>query len=241
MASKDPKIEAIDAFFAAYASYDLDQMRKVLADDIEWTIPGHHPLSGIKRGVEEVAAFFTSSARPGSRPTRGSWRPTTSTSSTSTAAGPPRASARSTPSGLLSGISTRTVRSTGWSTSRATSTRWTPSSGATIPSPRYPPGWRERGHACRSRPIDDRPCRDLAGGRYRRPAPEITIGDEAGVAALHCRLRADATAPHVARSRRRCARTSGSASPSAPRSMRCLIAVSQPRRIAPLAGRISRQ
>jgi ketosteroid isomerase-like protein len=65
MASEDPKIEAIDAFFAAYASYDLDQMRKVLADDIEWTIPGHHPLSGTKRGVEEVAAFFTQLGKAG--------------------------------------------------------------------------------------------------------------------------------------------------------------------------------
>ena len=65
MASKDPKLEAIDAFFAAYATYDLDQMRKVLADDIEWTIPGHHPLSGTKRGVEEVAAFFTQLGKAG--------------------------------------------------------------------------------------------------------------------------------------------------------------------------------
>ena len=65
MASKDPKLEAIYAFFAAYASYDLDQMRKVLADDIEWTIPGHHPLSGTKRGVEEVAPFFTQLGKAG--------------------------------------------------------------------------------------------------------------------------------------------------------------------------------
>jgi ketosteroid isomerase-like protein len=65
MASKDPKLEAIDAFFAAYAGYDLDGMRGVLADDIEWTIPGHHPLSGTKRGVEEVAAFFTELGKAG--------------------------------------------------------------------------------------------------------------------------------------------------------------------------------
>jgi uncharacterized protein len=65
MAGKDPKLEAIDAFFAAYASYDLDQMRKVLADDVEWTIPGHHPLSGTKRGAEEVAAFFTQLGKAG--------------------------------------------------------------------------------------------------------------------------------------------------------------------------------
>jgi ketosteroid isomerase-like protein len=65
MTGKDPKLEAIDAFFAAYASYDLDQMRKVLADDVEWTIPGHHPLSGTKRGAEEVAAFFTQLGKAG--------------------------------------------------------------------------------------------------------------------------------------------------------------------------------
>ncbi|MEV4005539.1 nuclear transport factor 2 family protein [Actinomadura sp. NPDC049753] len=55
----NPKIEAIGKFFAAYAAYDLDAMREVLTDDIEWTIPGHHPLAGAKHGVEEVAAFFT--------------------------------------------------------------------------------------------------------------------------------------------------------------------------------------
>jgi ketosteroid isomerase-like protein len=62
---KDQKLEAIDKFFAAYASYDLNGMRAVLTDDIEWTIPGHHPLSGTKHGVEEVAAFFTQLGKSG--------------------------------------------------------------------------------------------------------------------------------------------------------------------------------
>jgi ketosteroid isomerase-like protein len=61
----DPKIEAINRFFAAYAAYDLDGMRAVLTDGIEWTIPGHHPLSGTKRGVEEVVAFFTQLGKAG--------------------------------------------------------------------------------------------------------------------------------------------------------------------------------
>jgi uncharacterized protein len=65
MTSKDPKLEAIEKFFAAYGTYDLDGMRTVLTDDIEWTIPGHHPLSGTKRGVEEVAAFFTELGKAG--------------------------------------------------------------------------------------------------------------------------------------------------------------------------------
>lgn len=65
MTDKDQKLEAIDKFFAAYASDDLDGMRAVLTDDIEWTIPGHHPLSGTKHGVEEVAAFFTQLGKSG--------------------------------------------------------------------------------------------------------------------------------------------------------------------------------
>lgn len=65
MTSADPKIEAISAFFAAYARYDLDGIRAVLTDDIEWTIPGHHPLSGAKRGIDEVVAFFTQLGKAG--------------------------------------------------------------------------------------------------------------------------------------------------------------------------------
>jgi uncharacterized protein len=65
MTATNPKIEAINKFFAAYATYDLDGMREVLTDDIEWTIPGHHPLSGTKRGAAEVAAFFTQLGRAG--------------------------------------------------------------------------------------------------------------------------------------------------------------------------------
>ncbi|MGW6707277.1 nuclear transport factor 2 family protein [Streptomyces sp. NPDC054956] len=65
MSDKNSKVEAINKFFTAYAAYDLDGMREVLAEGIEWTIPGHHPLSGTKRGVEEVAAFFTQLGKAG--------------------------------------------------------------------------------------------------------------------------------------------------------------------------------
>lgn len=51
--------------YPAYAIYDLDGVRAVLTSDIEWTIPGHHALSGTKRGVEEVAAFFTQLGKAG--------------------------------------------------------------------------------------------------------------------------------------------------------------------------------
>ncbi|MEU0843721.1 nuclear transport factor 2 family protein [Streptomyces sp. NPDC005962] len=65
MSDKTSKIDAINKFFAAYATYDLDGMRAVLTDDVEWTIPGHHALSGTKHGVEEVAAFFTQLGKAG--------------------------------------------------------------------------------------------------------------------------------------------------------------------------------
>jgi len=65
MSDKTVKLDAINTFFAAYATYDIPAMRTVLTDDIEWTIPGHHPLSGTKQGVEEVAAFFTQLGKAG--------------------------------------------------------------------------------------------------------------------------------------------------------------------------------
>ena len=64
-AEKDPKIEAIGRFFAAYAVNDVDGMSAVLAHDIDWTIPGHHPLSGTKHGLDEVVSFFTQLGKSG--------------------------------------------------------------------------------------------------------------------------------------------------------------------------------
>ena len=59
------KLAAIKAFFEAYARKDVGAVRQVMAEDIVWIIPGHHPLSGPKRGVEEVLAFFDQLARAG--------------------------------------------------------------------------------------------------------------------------------------------------------------------------------
>lgn len=63
--TKDPKIEAIERFFTAYAANDVDGIAQVLAEDIEWTIPGHHPLAGTKRGIGEVRSFFQQLAKTG--------------------------------------------------------------------------------------------------------------------------------------------------------------------------------
>jgi ketosteroid isomerase-like protein len=59
------KISAIERFFVAYAGDDRLAIAEVLSEDIEWTIPGHHPLSGTKRGIDEVLAFFAALATAG--------------------------------------------------------------------------------------------------------------------------------------------------------------------------------
>jgi len=51
-------IHKIQAFFTAYAAKDVAGVRDVMASDITWIIPGHHPLAGTKRGIDEVLAFF---------------------------------------------------------------------------------------------------------------------------------------------------------------------------------------
>ncbi|WP_176063025.1 nuclear transport factor 2 family protein [Anaeromyxobacter diazotrophicus] len=61
--TKHPNLQVIEDFFGAYAAKDVARVREALAPDIVWRIPGHHPLAGEKRGVDEVLAFFDQLAR----------------------------------------------------------------------------------------------------------------------------------------------------------------------------------
>jgi uncharacterized protein len=55
----NPNVAVVKAFYEAYAANDVERMkRELLAPDVTWAIPGHHPLSGVKRGAEEIAAYF---------------------------------------------------------------------------------------------------------------------------------------------------------------------------------------
>lgn len=65
MTDKDQKIAAIERFFTAYAAGDVDGIGQVLSQDIEWTIPGHHPLAGVKRGIPEVRSFVEQLGKTG--------------------------------------------------------------------------------------------------------------------------------------------------------------------------------
>jgi uncharacterized protein len=60
----NPNVALVEAFYEAYAADDVERMkRELLAADVTWAIPGHHPLSGVKHGGEEIAAYFAQLAR----------------------------------------------------------------------------------------------------------------------------------------------------------------------------------
>jgi len=56
--TQHPNLNLINTFFRAYGNSDMEAIRQILAPDIEWVIPGRHPLSGIKVGVDEVLNYF---------------------------------------------------------------------------------------------------------------------------------------------------------------------------------------
>jgi ketosteroid isomerase-like protein len=58
MSSHHPNLDLIQTFFHAYAANDLEAIKQILSPDIEWIIPGRHPLSGTKVGLEEVLGYF---------------------------------------------------------------------------------------------------------------------------------------------------------------------------------------
>lgn len=57
-------VELVQRFFQCYGSGDLDTMKRdILAEDVTWIIPGHHPLAGIKRGADEIVQYFATIAK----------------------------------------------------------------------------------------------------------------------------------------------------------------------------------
>ena len=52
-------VKIIQRYYEAYGANQIDTIRQeIFAPNITWTIPGHHPLAGTKRGADEVLAFF---------------------------------------------------------------------------------------------------------------------------------------------------------------------------------------
>lgn len=58
-APSHPAMAVVDKMYACFAKGDMATLKTdVFAADISWNLPGHHPLSGVKQGPDEVIAFF---------------------------------------------------------------------------------------------------------------------------------------------------------------------------------------
>jgi uncharacterized protein len=58
MTETHPNLTLINDFFKAYAENNQEGLKEILAEDIKWHIPGTHPLSGTKLGIQAVLDYF---------------------------------------------------------------------------------------------------------------------------------------------------------------------------------------
>jgi uncharacterized protein len=58
MIETHPNLTLINDFFKAYAENSQEGLKKIIAEDIKWHIPGTHPLSGTKIGLQAVLEYF---------------------------------------------------------------------------------------------------------------------------------------------------------------------------------------
>lgn len=64
--NKSKNIQLVADVYAAFGRGDIAFVLNALADDVEWHFPGPEgiPLTGNRRGREQVAQFFALSVRP---------------------------------------------------------------------------------------------------------------------------------------------------------------------------------
>ena len=52
-------VEIVHKMYQCFRGGDMETLKnEVIAEDVVWDVPGHHPLAGTKHGVGEVLAFF---------------------------------------------------------------------------------------------------------------------------------------------------------------------------------------
>ena len=56
--SAHPNEAIISMFFAAYSKHDMNGIKEVMSDKVRWYFRGNHPFAGVKKGVDEVVAFY---------------------------------------------------------------------------------------------------------------------------------------------------------------------------------------
>ncbi len=57
--AEHPNLTLINRFFRAYAKHDMDEIKQIFSANIQWHIPGKHPLSGTKKGIAAVMEYFS--------------------------------------------------------------------------------------------------------------------------------------------------------------------------------------
>lgn len=59
-------VALVEKMYECFNRGDMETIkREVFAENIEWRLPGHHPLSGTKHGADEVIAFFAQLTKSG--------------------------------------------------------------------------------------------------------------------------------------------------------------------------------
>lgn len=59
VAPVNANMAVVARMYECFGKGDMDTLkREVFAQDLEWALPGRHPLSGVKKGADETIAFF---------------------------------------------------------------------------------------------------------------------------------------------------------------------------------------
>jgi ketosteroid isomerase-like protein len=61
-----PLVGIVEKMYECFNKGDMATIKRdVFAENIEWRLPGHHPLAGPKYGADEVIAFFAQLVKSG--------------------------------------------------------------------------------------------------------------------------------------------------------------------------------
>lgn len=55
---ENQSVTIVNKFFEAYTKRDFEAIKQVLDENSKWIFPGQNPLSGEKKGIEEIVEFF---------------------------------------------------------------------------------------------------------------------------------------------------------------------------------------
>ena len=58
MMEEHPNVDVVRRGYDAFIHGDMDVIRQLMADDIEWTVLGTHPFARTYRGKAEVIGYF---------------------------------------------------------------------------------------------------------------------------------------------------------------------------------------